>query len=150
MANSTAVDIASRVTHGNGAYGDAAIHQASLKPASAAINEIFTVVRIPAGTRVDRLCIENDEIDSGTDALRVKVGYTPVNAAEGPAAVTDYWGSALTTLNAAGVAWLKGKPIVFEFAVDLIITVTTAANAFAGAGISEVTMIALCTNVGTK
>lgn len=150
MGNSVAVDLASRVQHASSPYGDAVVHQASCKPATAALNETVTMLRIPAGTRVDRLFVETDEIDSGTDTLRAKIGYTPVNSGDGPAAVLDYWGSALTTFNAAGVATLKGKPIVFEYAVDLIITFTTAANAFAGAGTSEITFVALCTNVGTK
>jgi hypothetical protein len=114
-----------------GGYGNAVKLYGSVSPTAGASADIYKPVRIPAGTTVVGLKINNDDLDTGGAAFAVKIGYTPVNSADGPAAVLDYFSPATTILSGAALTDLRFDPIKFEYDVDVIMTVTTAATTFA-------------------
>lgn len=150
MATYDALDLNSRQgSHQGGAYGDSVNHVGKVTPAAAGNGDIMRVLRIPAGTRVDMLNVINDQLDSnGAPTLACKVGYTPVNSADGPAANDAYWAaSGQTFLRAAANTPMKAHPIVFDFDVWVIITLTAAAATFAAGSVS---VVAESTNLGTK
>jgi hypothetical protein len=94
------------------------------------------MVRIPAGTRVEQVKVIADQIDSnGAPTLTAKVGFTPVDANNGPAANDAYWQAAAARFRAAGGESVDmiAHPITFEFDVYLIITLTGAAATFVAA-----------------
>lgn len=80
---------------------------------------------IPAGVEINAVKLNTD--GSGHSE---KLGYSPVDSANGPSAVLDYWFAA-TTLGTDGTAKSIvsiAMPIVFEFPVKLVGT-TSAATA---------------------
>lgn len=114
-----------------GGYGNTVVVHGSVTPATGALTDVYRPVRIPAGVRVTDLDIVNDDLDTGSTTFAVKVGYEPVNAADGPAADDDYFSAASTFLSAAGRKACAFQPIKFEKDVFVTLTVTFAANAFA-------------------
>lgn len=87
---------------------------------------------IPAGFELCELFSINDDADSGA-ALLYSVGYRPVNPADGPVAVTDYFAAAgQTAFRAAGRVDYTFKPIRFERDVYLSILIGTAAAGLTG------------------
>lgn len=150
MATFDAPDLNSRNIMSDGAYGNAATHTGKVTPTALANADILRVVRIPAGFRADFVLLGNDDLDSnGAPTAACKVGYTPVNSTDGPAASDAYWAAAgQTYLQAAGSRVLPlGPPVVFDYDVWLIITMTAASATFA-AGSVWATVIG--ENVGTK
>jgi len=95
------------------------------------------VVRLgpfPAGIKPSHLKLVHGELDTGTDALRAKVGYTPVDGSTGD---DDLFGSALTTFNSASGAGgndlAASAPVEIQKDFYIDIVPTTGANAMAAA-----------------
>lgn len=112
-------------------------------PTTGALNDIFKLLRIPAGMEVGLLLVKNADLDSnGAPALVVDIGYSPVRSADGPAAVANYWWDNSTMFQAASTAWAisLADPIRFEFDVDVIATVVTGAATFASGAIKTMAL----------
>jgi hypothetical protein len=122
------------------AFGNAVVASGVIALAVTPSNaDVLRVMRIPAGTRVEALMLANGDLDSnGSPAIVVSVGYAPVVAADGPAAVTDYFQAAgdtvLQSAN-AGKLYRNFAPITFEKDVYLTITVGTTSATFAAGSI---------------
>jgi len=116
-----------------GAYGNAAVTWGSVTPTAGVFGDIYRPVIIPAGMEVTDVDIVNDDLDtSGAPTIACKVGYAPVNVADGPVADDAYFAAAgKTFFNAAGRTSLAFQPIKFEKPVYLIVTLTASAAAFA-------------------
>lgn len=121
-----------------GGYGNANIVWGSVTPTSGALASVYRPVRIPAGMTVTGVRIVNDDLDTGGAAFAVKIGYTPVNADDGPDADDDYFSAAVTYLSAVGTNELRFHPIKFEKDVYVDLTVTVAATTFATGKITAV------------
>jgi|SRR5687768_1692218 len=130
MATFSAADLGTKPRH-MGGYGNAVVEWGDVTPTAGALGDIYRPLVIPGGLLVTDICINFPDMDSGS-AMAVKIGYSPVNADDGPAADDDYFQAANTFISgAAGSRWLVFDPIKFERPVFLIITVTTAATGFA-------------------
>lgn len=114
-----------------GGYGNAIALWGTVTPTSGILASVYRPLRIPAGTTVLGVKINNDDLDTGGTAFAVTVGYTPVNATNGPTAVPAYFSAATTILSGAALTDLRFDPIKFEFDVYLDLTVTVAATTFA-------------------
>lgn len=127
MATQKPVGIDQRAAQANSAYGNSAVHYDVLSVTSLATSDVLRLLRIPAGTRVDELIIICDKLDSTTSgALAVRIGYTPVNSANGPTADEDYFfPTGSTTLQAAGRKESTSDPLRFDYDVyvDAIVEV---------------------------
>lgn len=130
MSTFNAPDLNTRTRH-MGGYGNAVVVHGSVTPAAGILADVYRPVRIPAGVRVTDLDIVNDDLDTGGTAFAVKVGYEPVNPAEGPVADDDYFSAASTFLSAAGRKACAFQPVKFERDVFVTLTVTVAAATFA-------------------
>ena len=113
-----------------GGYGNAATVYGSVTPTSGALASVYRPVRIPAGMTVTGLKINNDDLDTGGSAFTVKIGYTPVDFAAGPAANDAYFSAATPILSAPNLTDLRFDPIKFEKDVYVDLTVTVAATTF--------------------
>ena len=87
---------------------------------------------------VTGLKINNADLDTGGTAFAVKIGYTPVDSNDGPAASDAYFSAGTTLLSAPNLTDLRFDPIKFEFPVDVIMTVTVAATTFASGAITAI------------
>lgn len=123
-----------------GGYGNGWIGFGTVTPAAGTSGDIYYPTLIPAGTMVTDVDIVNDKLDSNAaPALACKVGYMPVNAADGPIAVDDYFAAAGNTLlRNAGRSPLAFQPIKFEKPVYLIVTLTTSATTFASGRVTAI------------
>lgn len=132
-----------------GGYGNGFIGYGSVTPTAGASGDIYYPMLIPAGAVVTDVDIVNDDLDSNASpTIACKVGYTPVNSADGPTANDAYFAaSGKTFLNAAGRTSLAFQPIKFDYPVYLIITLTAAAATFAS---GQVTAIVKGDAVGRK
>jgi hypothetical protein len=139
MATFNATDLNSKVRH-MGAYGNTAVAWGSVTPTTGISGDIYRPVIIPAGMEVTDVDIVNDDLDSsGTPTIACKVGYSPVNAAEGPVADDAYFASAgKTFFNAAGRTSLAFQPVKFEKPVYLIVTLTAPAAIFASGKVAAI------------
>ncbi len=97
-------------------------------------NDLVRFGPFPAGFKPSHVKFVHGELDTGTDALRAKVGYTH---ADGTAGDDDLFGSALTTFNAAsgaaGSDLVASAPVEIQKDFYIDITPTTGANAMAAA-----------------
>lgn len=134
MATFSAADLTSKPMF-MGGYGNAMRVYGTVTPTAGAAADIYKPVRIPAGMTVTGFKVYNADLDTGGTAFAVKIGYTPVDSAAGPAAVLDYFTTANTFLSAVSLTEFKFAPIKFEYDVDVIFTVTTAATTFASGDI---------------
>lgn len=139
MATFSATELNTKARH-MGGYGNAALVWGSVIPTAAASGDIYRPVLIPAGMEVTDVDIVSDDLDSnGAPAIACKVGYSPVNPADGPAANDAYFATTgKTFLNAAGRTSLAFQPIKFEKPVFLIITLTAAAATFASGAVTAI------------
>ncbi|SEK64261.1 hypothetical protein [Nitrosovibrio tenuis] len=130
MAIFNAPDLNSKARY-MGAYGNAAVTWGSVAPAAGTSGDVYRPLIIPAGVEVTDIDIVNDDLDSNAaPTIACKVGYAPLNPADGPA-VDDYFASAgKTFLNAAGRNSLAFQPIKFEKPVYLVVTLTASAATF--------------------
>ena len=144
MATYNATNLMSKPRH-IGEFGNCVVTQGSVTPTTGALNDVYRPVIIPGGWEVTDVDIVYPDLDTGS-AMAVSVGYAPVNAADGPTANSTYFQAANTFVSGtAGKRSLAFKPIKFEQAVFLTITVTTAATTFAS---GEVTAIVKGDGVG--
>jgi hypothetical protein len=146
MATYSATDLNSKALP-MGGHGNAATVWGTVTPSSGALASVYRPVRIPAGMTVTGLKINNDDLDTGGTAFAVKIGYTPVNAADGPTANDSYFSAATTILSGAALTDLRFDPIKFEKDVYVDLTVTTAATTFAA---GEITVIVSGEATGVK
>jgi hypothetical protein len=121
-----------------GGYGNAAMVYGSVTPTSGAFASVYRPVRIPAGMTVTGLKINNDDLDTGGPSFAVKIGYTPVSAADGPVGDDDYFSPATTILSAPNLTDLRFPPLKFEKDVYVDLTVTVAATTFATGAITAI------------
>lgn len=130
MAIFSATDLTTKNRH-MGEFGNLTGVWGTVTPTAGALADQYRLVVIPGGLEVWDIAINFADLDTGS-ALAVKVGYTPLNATEGPTEVLDYFSVADTFLSGTGKQkWLSFDPIKFERPVILIMTVTTAATTFA-------------------
>ena len=148
MATYNAADLNTRNRH-MGGYGNAVVVYGSVTPAGGLLGDVYRPVIIPAGMDVTDVDIVNDKLDSNvTQTLAVKIGFAPVNAVDGPAAVDDYFAAAgNVSLRAAGRTPLAFQPIKFEKPVFLTFTLTGAAATFVS---GKVTAIVKGDGIGVK
>ncbi len=150
MATQDALDLNVRPMMGSGPYGNAVCHDGTVAVSGTTANgDILRCVRIPAGTRVCKVTLINEQVDSnGAPTLQAKVGYTPVNSTDGPAVNDAYFAAAAARLRTKTAEVLNGQPITFDYDVWLIVTLTAAiATLVSGA---KVTLVAEGFHAGTK
>lgn len=96
-------------------------------PAALTTADPVVAMEIPAGVRLETLRFRNGDFDTGT-TLTVNVGYR-TQLPGGAATALTYFGSALTTLQAATTAWqeLVFPSLKFEEPVEIVFI--PAANA---------------------
>lgn len=146
MATFNAVDLMSKARH-MGGHGNCVVAYGSVTPTTGALNDVYIPLVIAAGIDVTDVDIVYPDLDTGS-AMAVKIGYAPVNAADGPTANDAYFQAANTFISGtAGKRSLAFKPIKFEKPVFLTITVSTAATTFAS---SELTAIVKGDGIGIK
>jgi hypothetical protein len=128
-----------------GEYGNKSVWgpKTPFAQASVGIGDVLRICKIPAGARVDDLKLVFD--DCGT-SMTIKIGYAPVNSADGPSAVDDYWGTGVDVATAAGAHRSIAHPILFDY--DVYVTVTVATAAFTGS--PKLSVVASGEYVGTK
>lgn len=127
MANLDALDLNTRPMQA-GPYGNAVIHEGTATTIAGTANgDIARIVRIPAGTRIQEVTLQNDQVDSnGAPTITAKVGFTPVNATDGPAANDAYWFASAVALRTKAATLYAAQPITFAFDVYIIVTITAA------------------------
>ena len=98
-------------------------------------NDTVRLGPFPAGIKPSHIRLVHGELDTGTDALRAKVGYSHADGSAG--GDDDLFGSALTTFNAAsgaaGSELVASTPTEIQKDWYLDIVPTTGANAMAAA-----------------
>lgn len=130
MATFNSPDLITKPRH-MGEFGNAVVVWGAVTPTAGAAADVYRPVMIPGGLEVTDISINFPDMDTGGTAFAVKIGYQPVNAADGPDIDDDYFSAANTFLSgAAGTRWLTFDPIKFERPVFLIMTVTVAATTF--------------------
>src|SRR5690242_7123224 len=115
-----------------GVYGNGFIGFGTVTPTAGATGDIYFPLLIPAGAMVTDVDIVNDKLDTnGSPTLACKVGFMPINSADGPAADDAYFApSGNTLLRNAGRTSLAFQPVKFEKPVYLIVTLTAPAATF--------------------
>ena len=93
--------------------------------------------------------IVNDKLDSNAaPTIAVKIGFAPINAADGPAADDAYFSaSGNGLLKTAGRTSLAFQPIKFEKPVFLTVTLSSASATFSP---GKVTAIVKGDGIGVK
>lgn len=139
MATFSAVNLNTKPRH-MGGYGNGLVVWDTVEPSAAALNDVYRLVRIPAGATVTGVELVADDLDSGgSPALAVKIGFEPVDATEGPAADDDFFAAAGSTVfQAAGRTAFTFHPLKFERDVFLIATITAAAATFAAGKVTAI------------
>lgn len=149
MANLDAVDLNTRGMH-SAPYGDSVTHEGTCTTVAATANgDILRLVRIPAGTRINEVVLQNEQVDSnGAPTVTGKLGFTPVNSTDGPAANDAYWFASAAMLRTKAATLMAAQPVTFEYDVYVILTLTAAiATLVVGA---KVTVLVKGRPVGTK
>ena len=126
-----------------GEYGNLSTWSKSFQKAGILANDVLRIQRLPAGARVDEKKLVFDDCGTG---MTLKLGYAPVNPADGPSAVDDFWGTGIDVAAAAGVFRSAAHPITFDF--DVYVTATVAGAAFTGS--PKLTSVAMGEATGTK
>jgi hypothetical protein len=132
-----------------GGYGNAVVVYGSVTPTAGTVGDVYRPVIIPAGLDVTDIDIVNDDLDSNVSpTIACRIGFTPVNANEGPTADDAYFSASGNVLfRSAGRTTLAFQPLKFERPVFLTITITaTAATFIAG----RVTAIVKGDGIGIK
>ena len=140
MATYNAADLLTRPVRGTG-EGTVIPIRGSMTPAGGALNDVWRIARIPAGSYVLSGQMKNADLDSnGSPTLEVKNGNLPN---DGSAGDDDAFGSAITQLQAAaGPTNMNfSQGVYVEKDSFLVVTVTTAAATYA-AGVVDVVMYA--------
>ena len=132
MAQYKAARLASTRSAFMQAFGNCISEDDTASPtALLALTDTIDLIRVAAGTRVQRLeTVNADLCTSGT--LAVKIGYRKVDATGSLTDDDDYFGSSLTNFQAAVTLASPTKyvfaPITFNEDVFITATVTTAAT----------------------
>lgn len=130
MATFNAPDLMSKPRH-MGEFGNCVVVWGAVTPTAGAAADVYRPVMIPGGMEVTDLVLNYPDMDSGGTAFAVKIGYQPVNAADGPDIDDDYFSAAVTVLSGTTKELrCVFDPIKFERPVFVIITVTVAATTF--------------------
>lgn len=147
MASHNAPDLYTKNLH-LGEFGNGFVGWGAVTPTAGALNDVYRPMRIPGGAEIYDLIINFPDMDTGGTAFAVKIGYEPVNSADGPVADDDYFSVATTVLSGT-TKELRCifRPIKFERDVNVILTVTVAATTFVS---GEIVAKAYGNNVGIK
>lgn len=129
--------------HSGGQGGNAAVWSHSFAKAGVLTGDVLRIQKLPAGARIDEHKLVFADCGTG---MTVKIGYEPVNSADGPAAVDDYWGSGVDVATAAGASRSSAHPITFDY--EVYVTVTVASADFTGS--PKLTSVASGEATGTK
>jgi hypothetical protein len=132
MAQYKAATLASRRSAFMQAFGNAISEDDTASPtALLALADTIDLIRIAAGTRLQRLATINADLCT-SNTLAVKIGYRKVDATGALSDNDSYFGSGLTNFQAAvtGAAptLYAFAPITFNEDVFITATVTTAAT----------------------
>lgn len=130
MATFNATDLMTKPKH-MGEFGNAVVYWGAVTPTAGGLADVYRPVLIPGGAEITDLVLNFPDMDTGSTAFAVKIGYQPVNATDGPDADDDYF-SAATTVLSGTTKELRCvfRPIKFEKPVFVIMTVTVAATTF--------------------
>lgn len=119
--------------------------------AALAVNDTIDLVALAGGTRLQALFKFNGDCDSGT-TLQYKLGYRSAKPDGVLITVDNYFGSALTDLQAAVTAGAPTRytfaPITFNEDVIIFATVTAAATGMSGT--PTITVLAQGKSLGVK
>ncbi|MGV8823029.1 hypothetical protein [Methylibium petroleiphilum] len=107
------------------------------------IGDTLDLVRVAGGTKLFSLETFNGDLDTGT-TLQFKLGYRKADGGGVLADVDNYFGSALTTWQAAvlGSARTRWAFTPIDFNEDVFITATVTAAATGISGTPKITAIA--------
>lgn len=107
------------------------------------LNDTIDLVRVAGGTKLFSLQMFNGDFDTGT-TLQFKLGYRKANSDGVITDVDNFFGSALTTLQAAvlGSAPTRLAFAPIDFNEDVFITATVTAAATGVSGTPSITTIA--------
>lgn len=117
----------------SGEFGNRVVYDDSAAPAGDCVAaDTIDLVKIPAGTRVDRVTIKNPDLDSAT-ALTAKIGFAAVDgssiAQDAEVAADGSWGR-----SAATTAYELFPPVLVTKDSYLRVTVGTGATGSSGGG----------------
>ena len=127
MATRESSTLNSRRIH-ESSFGNAVTHYGAYTTAALANGDVVRLVRIPGGSTVHKLEIINDEVDTnGAPSLVCRVGYEPVNSADGPAADDDYFFAAGQTFLQVAAQRTAAFALPKKFDYDVYITLTANA-----------------------
>src|SRR3972149_5761863 len=111
----------------HGDEGNKSLWYGEFAKSGVAQNDLIRMCVIPAGSFVTDMDFIFD--DCGT-TVTCDVGYEPVNSADGPSAVEDFWLAAVAVATAAGRSRSAAHAIRFEY--DVYVTVKAEAAGFTG------------------
>lgn len=128
MADRDASQLNSRQRH-ESSFGDAIVEYDEYVTAALANGDVVRCIRVPGGSEIIAVDFLTDQVDSnGTPTITSKAGYAPVNSADGPAAVDDYFLAAgQTFLRTAGTTLTQSKARPLKITNDIYITMTITA-----------------------
>ena len=152
MANYRAASAAGAGSAYMSSAGNAISEDDTVTPTAAlAIGDTIDLVRVAGGTRLQRLTTFNGDFDTGT-TLQFKLGYRKVDGSGVLVDVDNFFGSALTTWQAAvlGSSATQWAFAPIYFAEDVYITATVTAAATGVSGTPSITTIAHGKAVGVK
>lgn len=121
MATINNDSLAQQLPHA-GQYGNRSVWgpEYTFQKAGVLNGDVLRICRLPAGARVDDFKLVHDACGAG---VTCKVGYEPVNPADGPSANDAYWIPASTSIASAGTQRSNAHPVTFNFDVYVILTV---------------------------
>jgi hypothetical protein len=118
------------------AFGNAVLeHDTTVLPAALALNDTVDLLRVAGGTKLIELWKTNGDCDTGT-TLQYSLGYRRANSDGVITPVANYFGAALTDLQAAVTGTNPTRyafaPITFDEDVFITATITAAATGMSG------------------
>lgn len=128
MADRDATNLNNRQMH-ESSFGNAVVEYDEYVTSALANGDVVRMIRVPGGSRILNVELITDQVDSnGAPTVTCKAGYAPVNSADGPAAVDDYFLAAGSTiLRTAGTTVTPSKARPLKIAYDIFITMTITA-----------------------
>jgi len=108
----------------HGEQGNGSLWRGFYNKAGVLNGDIIRLAKIPAGALVADMDLVFEDTGTGVTG---KLGYEPIDSADGPTADDDYWFAAGQDLaTAAGRIRSASFPIRFDFGVYVILTVAGA------------------------
>ena len=148
MATRTGDTLNTRQIH-ESSFGNAVFHHGRYTTAALGNGDVVNLVRIPGGTKVHKLEILNDEIDTnGAPTAVCKVGYAPVNSDDGPTAVDDYFFAAGQTFLQTAATRSVSAAFPIQFNYDVYITLTMGGAVATLATTGKIDCLASCEGIG--